>query len=90
MGTWGVGLYAGDFAMDLRSTISAVARLPVDSDNLIEILCESEPTAASNPDDEDHTTFWLVIADQFAKRGIVSNRVREDMVHIRKSRSNGD
>jgi hypothetical protein len=48
MGTWGVGLYAGDFAMDLRSTIGAVACLPFDSDRLVEILCESEPTAASS------------------------------------------
>ena len=26
MGAWGTGLYSGDFAMDLRSTIRAVAR----------------------------------------------------------------
>ena len=68
MGTWGTSLYAGDFAMDLRSTISAVAHLPFDADRLLEILCESEPDAANNPDDEDHTIFWLVVADQFAKR----------------------
>jgi hypothetical protein len=43
--------------MDLRSKIGAVARLPFDNDKLVEILCESGPTAASNPDDEDHTTF---------------------------------
>ena len=71
MGVWGAGLYSGDFAKDLRSTISAVARLPFDSDKLVDILCETEPRAASNPDDEAHTSFWLIVADQFAKRGIV-------------------
>jgi hypothetical protein len=31
---------------------------------------------------EDHTTFWLVVADQFAKRGIVSDRVRNKALDI--------
>jgi hypothetical protein len=82
MGFWGTALYSGDFAMDLRATISAVARLPFDIDRLIDILCETEPSAASNPADEEHTTFWLVLADQFAKRGIVSERVREKALDI--------
>jgi hypothetical protein len=77
MGVWSTGLYAGDFALDLRSTIRAVARLPYEGDKLVEILCHTEPGAANNPEDEDHTTFWLVTADQFAKRGIVSERARE-------------
>ena len=38
MGVWGAGLYSGDFAMDLRSTIGAVARLPFDNDKLLDIL----------------------------------------------------
>lgn len=82
MGVFGAGLYSGDFALDLRSTVSAVARLPYDGDKLIQILCESEPAAANNPDDEDHTTFWLVTADQFAKRGIVCERVRDKALAI--------
>jgi hypothetical protein len=82
MGTWGTSLYSGDFAMDLRSTISAVAHLPFDADRLLEILCESEPAAANNPDDEDYTIFWLVVADQFAKRAIVSDRVRDTALRI--------
>jgi hypothetical protein len=72
MGTWGVGLYAGDFAADLRAAVSAVARLPFDGDRLAEILSDVEPGASRNPADEDHTTFWLVLADQFARRGIAS------------------
>lgn len=77
MGVSGTGLYSGDFAMDLRSAVSAVVRLPYDGEKLADILCESQPIAASKPDDEDYSTFWLVIADQFAKRGIVCNRVRD-------------
>src|SRR6185295_17387196 len=82
MGVWGTALYSGDFAMDLRATISAVARLPFDPDRLVEILCETESSAANNPSDEEHTTFWLVVADQFAKRGIVSNLAHEKALDI--------
>ena len=82
MGVWSTGLYSGDFALDLRSAIRAVARLPYDGNKLAEILCETEPAAANNPGDEDHSTFWLVAADQFAKRGIESDRARETALKI--------
>ena len=82
MGVWGVGLYSGDFAMDLRSAIKAVARLPFDGERLVEILSETAPAVADNPSDEDHTTFWLVVADQFAKRGIISDRARTEALQI--------
>ena len=82
MGVWSTGLYSGDFALDLRSTIRAVSRLPYDGDKLVEILCETEPGAANHPEDADHTTFWLVTADQFAKRGIKSDRARETALKI--------
>src|SRR5262245_16377134 len=82
MGVWGTGLYSGDFAMDLRSTVGAVVRLPFETDRLVEILCETEPAAAKDPSNEEHTTFWLILADQFAKRGIASDRVRETALSI--------
>ena len=82
VGVWGGGLYSDDFALDLRSTISAVSRLPFDDEALVDLLAESEPTAASNPADEYYTTFWLVVAHQFAKRGIRSDRVRENALAI--------
>ena len=82
MGVWATGLYAGDFALDLRSTISAVAKLPFDSERLLEILCESERAAADRSDDPDHSTFWLVVADQFARRGIENKRARDIALEI--------
>jgi hypothetical protein len=82
MGTWGTGLYSGDFATDLRATIGAVSRLPFAADRLVDILCETETAAATDADDEHHTTFWLIVADQFAKRGITSERVREKALGI--------
>lgn len=82
MGVWGVGLYSGDFAMDLRSTVGAVARLPFDGDKLVDILCETDPAAANNPDDPDHAIFWLVVADQFARRAIVCDRARDKALMI--------
>jgi hypothetical protein len=82
MGVFGAGLYSADFAMDLRSATSAVVRLPFDTDKLVDILCDTEPSIANKPDDEDHNTFWLVIADQFAKRSIVCDRVRAKALGI--------
>src|SRR5262249_39343806 len=82
MGVWGSSLYSGDFASDLRAAIGAVARLPFEGDQVVDVLRGIEPTAANDPNDEDHTTFWLVVADQFAKRGISSERVREKAIEI--------
>jgi hypothetical protein len=33
-----------------------------------------ESTAANSPEDDDHDVFWLVSADQFARRGIICDR----------------
>jgi len=82
MGSWGAGLYSDDFARDLRSAIGAVARLPFDPARLVDILCEFEPGAAGDPNDEDYTTFWLVLAEQFARRGIDAMRARETALQI--------
>jgi len=76
MGTWGPGLYSSDLACDLKSTIGAVTRLPFDEAQLVHILREGEPGAADDAANEDHTVFWLVVADQFEKRGVVSAEVR--------------
>jgi len=82
MGVFGTGLYSGDFALDLRSAVGAVLRLPFDPDILVDVLSGTEPSAASNSRDEDHTTFWLVVADQFAKRGIACERARTKALAI--------
>jgi len=76
------GLYAESFATDLRTIIKAVARLPYDGDKLLELLCESEEYVSSNPDDPDYPTFWLVIADQFSKHGIVCERAHNEALAI--------
>ena len=70
MGTWGPGLYSNDIAKDLKSTITAVARLPFNTDELVDIIASSFPEAANDSDDDDYTTFWLVLADQFHRKGI--------------------
>lgn len=82
MGVWGSGLYSGDFAMDLRGTFRAVTRLPFDGEKLLQILCDLERTAANNPADEEHTSFWLVVADQFAKHGIPCTRAQQKALQI--------
>jgi hypothetical protein len=77
MGTWGAALYSSDFAADLRARIAMVARLPLDEERLLEVICSTEKSSAENPADADHTVFWLVVADQFEKRGIFSTRARD-------------
>ena len=82
MSAWGIGLYSGDFALDLKATIAAVCRLPLDEEALVDAICQSEPSAAGDPADGDHTVFWLILADQFEKRLIFSQRVRQTALSI--------
>ena len=82
MGVWGTGLYSSDFALDLREAIKAVLRLPFEGDKLLQLLCDLEPSSANDPNDEDHCTFWLVVADQFAKAGVQSERANEKALHF--------
>jgi hypothetical protein len=71
MGSWGPGLYSDDFALDLRATLSAVCRLPIEGHEIVKLMCDLEPVSMT-PGDEDHATFWLVVADQLQRRGIAS------------------
>lgn len=82
VGVWGSGRYSGDFAKDLRSTVRALAHLPFESDKLVEILVGTEAVVARNPEDEEHTVFWLVLADQFAQIGIPSEPVKDKALRI--------
>ena len=70
MGAWGPGLYSSDLAMDLRPLIAALARLPIPDGDVHRYAADANPGVADDPSDEDHTTFWLVLADQLAKKGI--------------------
>jgi hypothetical protein len=82
MGVWGSGLYSGDFASDLRSASAAVSRLPFDGERLLRLLRDIEPGAARDQKDPDHTVFWLICADQFAKRGIACATARDAALAI--------
>ena len=82
MGAWGVGLYSSDMAADMRATIKSVLRLPFDENRVVEILRECESRAADDPNDEDHTIFWLVLADQFEKRRVAHAATREKAIAI--------
>jgi hypothetical protein len=82
MGTWGIGLYSSDFAMDLRGSVKAIARLPFTPDRLLDLVCATEPATANDPSDPDYSIFWLTLADQFAKRGIDCASARERALGI--------
>lgn len=70
MGSWGAGLYSNDIALDLKSAVAAIVKLPFESEQLIKMLAEAFPEEAGRETNEEYTTFWLVLADQFHKRGI--------------------
>ena len=82
MGAWGAGLYSSDMAADMRAVIKSALRLPLDEDRIVDILRDCERRAADDPGDEDHTTFWLVLADQFEKRGVAHTPTREKAIAI--------
>ena len=82
MGAWGAGLYSSDMAADMRAVIKSALRLPFDEDRIVDILRDCERGAADHPDDEDHTTFWLVLADQFEKRGVAHAPARDKAIAI--------
>lgn len=67
MGTWGSGIYDDDFAADLRNSVALVCKVPFDGDRLTEILLQLHAVTSES---ENETTFWLVLADQFERRGI--------------------
>lgn len=82
MGAWGVALYSNDFAKDVSASVKAVSRLPFEPATLLEYLCQVEPRASNDPKDTDHTLFWLVVADQFVKRGVDCPPARERALAI--------
>ena len=82
MGAWGAGLYSSDMAADMRAVIKSALRLPLDEDRIVGILRDCERRTADDPDDEDHTTFWLVLADQFEKRGVAHAPTRQKAIAI--------
>jgi hypothetical protein len=82
MGAWGAGLYSSDMAADMRATVKSLLRLPLDEDRIVSILSDCEGRAADDPSDEDHTTFWLVLADQLERRGVAHAPTREKAIAI--------
>lgn len=67
MGTWGPGLYENDFAADLRESVALVCKTPFDGNRITDILLQMHQII---PGSEDENVFWLVLADQFERRGI--------------------
>jgi len=69
MGAWGEGLYDDDEACDVRDTISLLSKMPVCGDEILELILE-QFERNTDLNDDGAPTFWMVVADQFAKRGI--------------------
>jgi hypothetical protein len=85
MGAWGPSLYSNDLGLDLRSAIKVVSRLPFEVEQLTEIAIDTFRETAKDSDDDDYTTFWLVLADLFHRRGIPAKAVFNTAIGIIKS-----
>ena len=81
MGTWGAGLYQDDDASDLKNTIALLSKIPIDGDKMLAILL-SNRSDGGEFDADGGPAFWLVVADQFEKRGIRSAHVLERALHV--------
>src|SRR5205085_8228549 len=71
------GLYSSDMGAEMRALTKSELRLQFDEDRIVDILRDCERRAADDPGSEDHTTFWLVLADQLEKRGVAHAPTRE-------------
>ena len=81
MGAWGGKLYQDDYALDLKETLGVLSKLPVGGDEILDRLTNH---SGEFPDinEEDGSTFWLVVADQFEKKGIRGSSVFEKAIDI--------
>ncbi len=66
MGAWGVGLYQCDEAADLKAAFVEAAKLPIDTDALVQRVS----TAHGLTEDPDDTDGWLALADQLHRYGL--------------------
>lgn len=69
MGAWGGGLYSNDTALDLRTQVSLLSKIPKSGDEILDILVRSNEWIY-NETGKETDIFWYVVADQFEKRGI--------------------
>jgi hypothetical protein len=69
VGTWGTGLYADDYAADLRDDLMEMIRAPWDGDRLLAWALEHYPSG-NDPTDDEFPKVRLVLADLFWLYGI--------------------
>lgn len=79
MGAWGGELYGSDFALDLKGIIKGVLRVPLSDD---EVLAEIWASHGEGAVEADALDYWLVLADQFERRGIRRQDIFERAIAI--------
>lgn len=77
MGAWGSGLYSNDDAADFVDLVRAVLKLPKPVDELVALL-----NTAAEDDLADQTSFYLILADQFEKKGVKHSSIFTKAVSI--------
>src|SRR5512133_1291996 len=81
MGTWGIGLYDNDDALDLREDFKAVVRAPWDGGRLLRWALYAF-TAAADPGDSAYSDLRLALADLFWLYGIMHSDVRDEALRL--------
>lgn len=80
MGAWGGKLYQDDEALDIKENVKVLSKLPIDTSELWKLLASKCGITSSK--DLSNPVFWLVIADQFERKGIRLNGVFENAIRI--------
>ena len=79
MGAWGGGLYDSDFALDLKGIINGMLRVPLSDDDLLAEIWASCGEGAVGSEALD---YWLILADQFERRGLKRQDIFERAIKI--------
>lgn len=81
MGAWGGKLYDCDTANDLRDAFKTWVRLPYDGGELVD-FAKKQYAEFDDPESEDHTIVWLVLADLFHKYGVGHAETFKTATHL--------
>ncbi len=82
MGSWGVGIYSNDTALDVRDTCQEIfAFVSVEEGNKI-IFDEYKELLDMNLMDDDYASFWYALADWQWKHGMLIDEIKDKTLKL--------
>lgn len=80
MGTWGVGIYQNDIALDIRDQFEMLVRKGVSAENATEQLLQEYHCVQDDP--KECVDFWLALADSQWNLGVLLPEIRKKAVML--------